>query len=100
MNVSELSFLIDRGEGQRVEFKESLSGVSSLARELVDFANDAGGLIVFGVRDSGEVVGFPRFSNKLKSVIQGIARGCDPSIDVFLEEVFFPGNNLLLVRVP
>ena len=60
-----------------LEYKESLS--SSFARDLVAFANSAGGKILLGVRDNGTVVGV-RDSNKLRAQIQDIARNCDPPV--------------------
>ena len=60
-----------------LEYKESFS--SSFARDLVAFANSAGGKILLGVRDNGTVVGV-RDSNKLRAQIQDIARNCDPPV--------------------
>ena len=58
-----------------LEYKEALS--SSFTRELVAFANSAGGKILLGVRDDGTVVGV-RDSNELRARIQDMARNCDP----------------------
>jgi predicted HTH transcriptional regulator len=46
---TDLDILLHEGEGSMLEYKESFS--SSLARELVAFANSAGGKILLGVRD-------------------------------------------------
>ena len=67
-----------------LEYKESLS--SSFARDLVAFANSAGGKILLGVRDNGTVVGV-RDSNKLRAQIQDIARNCDPAVKILVEMV-------------
>ena len=67
-----------------LEYKESLS--SSFARDLVAFANRAGGKILLGVRDNGTVVGV-RDSNKLRAQIQDIARNCDPAVKILVEMV-------------
>ena len=47
MKTADLDILLQEGEGVMLEYKESLS--SSFARELVAFANTAGGKILLGV---------------------------------------------------
>ncbi len=85
-NVSQkdLDILLREGEGSMLEYKESLS--SSFARELVAFANSAGGKILLGVRNDGTVIGV-RDSNDLRARIQDIARNCDPPVNVVVEPV-------------
>ncbi len=51
---TDLSLILELGEGQRTEFKER---PARLDRELVAFANAAGGSIFLGVDDRGRVVG-------------------------------------------
>jgi len=67
-----------------LEYKESFS--SSLARELVAFANSVGGKILIGVRDDGTVAGV-HDSNGLRAKVQDIARNCDPPVKVLVEPV-------------
>lgn len=57
MRPTDLDILLHEGEGSMLEYKESFS--SSLARELVAFANSAGGKILLGVRDDGGSRGGP-----------------------------------------
>ena len=73
-----LALLLAEGEGQRLEFRQSLS---RLDREIVAFANSSGGTVLLGVDDAGEVVGVDT-SNRVRSEIQAIARNCDPSVQV------------------
>ena len=84
MNQADLEILLREGEGSMLEYKESLS--SSLVREVVAFANTAGGRILLGVRDDGTVKGIPD-SNELRARIQDIARNCDPPVEVRIEPV-------------
>jgi predicted HTH transcriptional regulator len=51
MKAADLDILLQEGEGVMLEYKEGLP--SSFARELVAFANTAGGRILLGVRDDG-----------------------------------------------
>ena len=55
MTSNELKFILEEGEGYKLEFKESLD--KSLARELVAFANASGGRLFLGVTDDGKAKG-------------------------------------------
>lgn len=78
-----LELALAEGEGLKVEFKERLS---NLDREIVAFANTAGGVIYLGVDDSGKIIGIT-VDNALKSQVVDIAYNCDPSIQIELEEL-------------
>lgn len=92
MRRLDLKFILESGEGQFVEFKESLD--KSLAKEITAFANASGGSIYVGISDSGDVKGVS-ITNKLKSEIQDISRNCDPPVIIALEET----DNVLIVGV-
>ncbi len=77
-----LSHLITLGEGFTTEFKRSLP--SDLGREICAFANSAGGVILIGVDDVGNVIGVGDH-NRLKSQVQSIARSVDPPVAVEVE---------------
>lgn len=87
-----LALLLAEGEGQRLEFKQTLS---RLDREIVAFANSAGGTVLVGVEDAGAVVGVDT-SNRVRSEIQAIARNCDPPVAI---EVARPAHGVLEVVV-
>lgn len=77
-----LELALLEGEGLKVEFKEKLA---NLDREIVAFANTAGGVIYLGVDDSGKIIGIS-IDNQLKSQVSDIAHNCDPSIRITLHE--------------
>ena len=81
---ADLRILLQEGEGTTLEFKESVS--SSLAREMVAFANTIGGRILLGVRDDASVAGM-KDSNSVRARIQDMARNCDPPVKVVVEPV-------------
>jgi len=91
MNKKKLNFILKKGEGQYIEFKE---GLNNLNREIVAFANSSGGRIFLGVGDNNFIKGI-KITNKLKSQIQDIARNCEPFIFVDLEEF----ENVLIIKV-
>ena len=88
MDKKELDFILEQGEGQFIEFKESLD--KSAAKEIVAFANAQGGRIFLGITDTGKIKGIS-LSNRLKSQIYDTAKNCDPSIKVdidYFENIF------------
>ncbi len=91
MNKRNIKFILQEGEGYRVEFKESLSG---LDREMVAFANASGGKIFIGVADNKNIKGIC-ITNALKSQIQDIANNCQPQVRLAFDEF----ANVLIVDV-
>ena len=85
--------MIQTGEGQLLEFKES--GTSHLGREICSFANSLGGRILLGVSDDGMIRAVQN-GNRLRSEVQSIARNLDPPLMVSVEEV----GGVLVVDVP
>ena len=93
MDKKEINFILEEGEGLKIEFKESFDS-KNLSKELVAFANSEGGKIFLGISDKKEIKGID-VNNKLKSQIQDIARNCEPSIKINFEEF----ENLLIINV-
>ena len=92
MTPLELNFILQQGEGQFIEFKEDFD--KSLAKEIVAFANAQGGKIFLGITDQKEVKGI-KITNSFKSQVQDVARNCDPTIKIKMEEF----DNILIVEV-
>jgi len=57
MNEDEFKKLIEKGESERVEFKESLSLKDEIGENVSAFSNTGKGLILIGVSDIGEIKG-------------------------------------------
>jgi len=53
INTQNLDDVLQLGEGQYIEFKESFD--KSFAKEIVAFANASGGIIYFGITDSNVI---------------------------------------------
>jgi ATP-dependent DNA helicase RecG len=96
MTPEELQFVLNEGEGQEIEFKQSFA--SSIGEELVAFANATGGRIFLGITDANEVRGIS-VTNQLKSQVQNIATNCQPPITIGFENVE-EIDNVLIVRAP
>ena len=65
MTNEEIVERIAQGEDSRTQFKLGPIGVAKLAAELAAFSNAAGGVILFGVGDGGEIVGLDAAAKKL-----------------------------------
>ncbi len=85
MNKDELNFILQAGEGLKIEFKEAFEP-KGLAKELVAFANSEGGRIFLGITDKGKAKGI-EITNRLKSQIQDVAQNCDPALEISIEDV-------------
>lgn len=91
MDKKELEFILQEGEGLKIEFKEKLSNID---KDIVAFANATGGRIFLGVSDNSEAIGVDT-NNKLKSEIQSTARNCDPPIKIEIENF----ENILIINI-
>lgn len=57
MTPHDLQILISNGEDTRQQFKRDFNHVDGMAAELVAFTNTAGGKLIIGVADNGDIEG-------------------------------------------
>ncbi len=101
--TEELYEIILSGEGQTVEFKESLAqGTQSEAiKAMVAFANGQGGRVFFGVKDNGRARGVHIGENTLERLANRIKDYTYPTLPVFIDDPFqYEGKTVLSVEVP
>lgn len=100
MTRTELLELILNGESSGVEFKRDTIEPRALAKELVAFANFAGGRVVLGVEDGGTVVGITR-SNLEEWVMQACRDKMRPELIPFFEVIkgVEPDKDVAIVQV-
>lgn len=100
MTHQDVEILIQQGEGYNVEFKQSIpSKASDLADEVCAFANAAGGVIIIGVTDKGDVVGVT-LDNITRSRLQNILNAVEPNFQATVHEVAFRGKTVLCIECP
>jgi len=100
MTPQELTTLIQQGENAAVEFKALPLRPEALAREMVAFANSAGGTILLGVADDGTVLGIDG-SEQLEEWVVNIARtAVIPALTVTYETVAINATRVAVVAVP
>lgn len=98
MTAQYLMQLIQQGEGYNLEFKLSVpSKASELAEEICAFANAAGGTLLIGVGDKGNIAGI-KMDNTSKSRLQNILNCIEPHYPVKTEEVELDGKTILCIH--
>ncbi|MDX2286784.1 MAG: ATP-binding protein [Bacteroidia bacterium] len=103
MNAEEMLNLIQGGENSRVQLKENVTNIVSVAQELVAFANSKGGLLIIGVNDkTGEVTGLSfqdlqRINNLLSTAAADHVKS---PIVITTETIDIGGKKVLAAAVP
>jgi predicted HTH transcriptional regulator len=103
MEASELLNIISRGESSRVQFKERMPHIESMAYEMIAFSNSDGGMIIFGVNDkTGDLNGlnFSEIANINNQLTNIASNNILPPIFFETETVTINENNLVVVTVP
>ncbi len=99
MTPEEVRTLISQGEGQRLELKRSLAEMERGVRAVAAFANTEGGHLLFGVRDSGEIIGMTVGRTTRERVVNMIRDNTDPVIYPSVEYIGVQGTTVIVVTV-
>lgn len=73
--------LISTGESETLDFKQTISDASKIAKTIVSFANNKGGTLLIGVRDNGSIAGIRSEDEKYMLELAGTFY-CSPKIDI------------------
>ncbi|MDX1909281.1 MAG: ATP-binding protein [Bacteroidia bacterium] len=87
MDLTELKRKAAAGEGEMLEFKQKARHPDKIARELVAFANTAGGLLLVGVDDDGVIHGTKTPEEDIFAITQFLDRYCVPRLPVRIERI-------------
>ena len=102
MNEQELLKIINGGESSKVQFKERLPHIDSLAHELIAFANTNGGTLLIGVNDKTGVLNGLSFSEIRQSnsqIVNAASQKIFPPVHVITETVNIEEQNVIVVRI-
>lgn len=99
MNSENARALVGQGEGQRIEFKTSLKEEREAIVSLCAFAHADGGIVFFGVRDSGEIVGASLGHNTLENLANNIRANTSPPLTPSIETLEVDGHVIVAVTV-
>jgi predicted HTH transcriptional regulator len=97
--MNDLELQIAAGEGDRLEFKKTITHLHKIARTLVSFANTRGGIILVGVRDDGIITGIDPEEEKY-SLQQAAEFYCQPPVKIFFEEREHEALTVLQAIIP
>ncbi|MFC1462309.1 helix-turn-helix domain-containing protein [Verrucomicrobiota bacterium] len=78
MTKKELQLILDAGEGERIEFKESFQ--NEAVQTVAAFANTHGGRLVIGVANSGRPVGSTFGAEAPATILNRIATTTEPTV--------------------
>jgi ATP-dependent DNA helicase RecG len=99
MTADEIRQLASQGEGQQLEFKRSLAELETASRAVVAFANTDGGVILFGVRDSGEIIGVDIGQTTKERIANHITGVTDPVVYPSVEFITVENRFVIVVQV-
>ena len=85
MNIQQIKEIIDSGENQEVEFKESFHSQQKVCQVLCGLGNTNGGLIFFGVTDKGDIKGISENSDQLQRKIASANQCLSPTPVISIE---------------
>jgi ATP-dependent DNA helicase RecG len=85
MNQAEIQKIIQSGESERVEFKQSFS--EELIETIVAFSNSSGGTIFVGINNQGEIIGIQIGKETLQKWTNEIKNKTSPSQIVDISEI-------------
>jgi len=102
MDCEEVLKILDRGEDSQNQFKQRFDSIDKLAAEIVAFANSAGGLIIIGISDQGELVGLSK--EDVSQLNQWISNATGDKIDkqifVNTEILQCTKKRIMIIKVP
>lgn len=78
--VRRLTALVSAGEGAHLEFKRKAAFPDKIVKEMIAFANTAGGTLLIGVDDDGVLQGLRYPEEEALEVRKAIQKHCRPSM--------------------
>ena len=97
-----LSDIIARGEGKAVEFKQDVpKDIMRYVPTATAFANTMGGVIVFGISDTGEVVGIDesQVESRIEEISYEIGSRTEPTISYEIDRYCLDGKHLIVAEI-
>lgn len=95
-----LRHIIAQGEGETVDFKKSITNNTKIARHIVAFANQKGGMLLVGVADDGTVKGVKSEEEEKYMILKSCHQLIKPVIEPTFEEIYLDQKLVLVVHIP
>ena len=94
-----IDMILTSSEGKTLEFKRDISSLKPIVKTIVAFANTAGGVIVVGRDDNGDIVGVDDPLLAEEQLASSIADSISPRLIPNIEMVTVNDKTLLLIEV-
>jgi predicted HTH transcriptional regulator len=102
LSHKEILSIIKRGESSKVQFKERLPHIDSLAHEFIAFSNTQGGLLLLGINDkNGDLKGlsFSEIQLSNSQIVNAASNKIFPPICVVTETITIKDQNIIAVKI-
>jgi ATP-dependent DNA helicase RecG len=98
MEEQQLREIIDLGENQEIEFKESFSQQNT-CKTLCGFGNILGGIIIYGVSDNREIKGINANIDELQKKISATSQCISPSPIITIEHLKVDKKDVIVTTI-
>src|SRR6266550_2857145 len=99
MTASDLSALIQAGESESVELKQSTGATREIVETVCAFANARGGTILIGVTNTGNICGVTIGQDTLEALSNSIQQQTDPKVFPVLTTATVNGKTMVVLRI-
>jgi len=100
MDKLDLQERILKGENLHTDFKERLPDNETIAESIVCFANTDGGQLIFGVSNSGDIIGIEDLDESSRRIDDVAYKRCKPPITIVQETLSIENKTILIVNIP
>ena len=96
MNIRRLIF---GGEGVTLDFKKMITSCEKIAKTMVSFANNKGGILLVGVSDDGTICGVKSEDEEKYMLTKAAHFFCKPALEPLFEEVYIDDKIILVAEI-
>lgn len=100
MNRDQIIEALNLGDTHTVEFRQGCTNLNSLGNAVCAFLNTAGGYIICGVHESGEIIGVEHADAQAQKIETALLHFLSPKAPVFVLTQNFGEKNLIVIEVP
>jgi len=99
MEIDQLLEVIESGETQEVELKQSFHSAQDFSKLMAGFANTQGGMIIVGVNANKKIVGLKEDVDKLQQKISAAAQAISPPLVPDIKVYNVEGKEVIAVVI-
>ena len=100
MNITQLKQRIHNGESHQVEFKRSTTQIKAAFTTVCAFLNCDGGIVVFGAKDNGELIG-QQVADKTRLDLANEIKKIEPNVQISVHYIPVEnGQQVIVLEVP